>query len=177
MPNSVAANGGKRPEPLALVFPGQGSQSLGMAGKVIRVHPQVRERFETASEILGYDLLEVIERGPEASLGDTWHSQPAIYTASIAWLDALKVTWARNGRHLKPVAMAGHSLGQVTALVAAGALDFESGLVLVKERGPPDARGRPLAAWRDGVHHRPSGSRAPTDRTRGPLARHSGRRQ
>ena len=134
MPNSVAANGGERPEPLALVFPGQGSQSLGMAGKVIRVHPQVRERFETASEILGYNLLEVIERGPEASLGDTWHSQPAIYTASIAWLDALKVTWARNGRHLKPVAMAGHSLGQVTALVAAGALDFESGLVLVKER-------------------------------------------
>ena len=126
----------ERREPgFAVVFPGQGSQSRGMAGKVLRVYPEARERFERASQMLDYDLLHLIEQGPEKVLGDTLHSQPAIYTASIAWFDAWRAKWASAGRDLRPVAMAGHSMGQITAMVAAGTLDFERGLTLVSERG------------------------------------------
>lgn len=120
---------------VAVIFPGQGCQSIGMAGKVIRVYPLARERFDVASQILDYDLFSLIENGPEAVLGDTGHSQPAIYTASVAWYDALRERWAAAGCPLRPVAMAGHSMGQITAFVAAGALDFENGLRLVQERG------------------------------------------
>lgn len=119
----------------AIIFPGQGSQSLGMASEVLRVYGDARHRFETASEILGYDLLELIERGPVEDLDTTPYSQPAIFTASIAWFDALQATWERSGRPIRPVAMAGHSSGQITAVVAAGALDFEDGLRLVEARG------------------------------------------
>lgn len=121
--------------PVAIVFPGQGSQSVGMAGKVLRIHPKARARYEQASALLDYDLLALTEQGPDALLGDTEHSQPAIYTASIAWYEALRASWAAAGRELRPVAMSGHSMGQISALVAAGALDFERGLVLVRERG------------------------------------------
>lgn len=120
---------------VALVFPGQGSQSLGMADKVMRVFPGARRRFDIASEILGYDLIDLIDRGPAARLDDTRQSQPAIYVSSIAWVDALREEWRRAERPLRPRAMAGHSLGQITAFVAAGALDFENGLRLVQERG------------------------------------------
>ena len=120
---------------VAVVFPGQGSQSIGMAGKVLAVHPESRLRFERASDLLGYDLLDLIEDGPLSRLDNTSHSQPAIYTASIAWWDALVREWQQTDRSLEPVAMAGHSMGQITALVAAGALDFESGLELVHARG------------------------------------------
>lgn len=120
---------------VAVVFPGQGSQSLGMASRVLAVHPQAQGRFDMASELLGYDLLKLIEDGPQADLDETSYSQPAIYTASVAWWDALNDTWSAHGRTLSPVAMAGHSMGQITALVAAGALDFEDGLVAVRERG------------------------------------------
>jgi [acyl-carrier-protein] S-malonyltransferase len=120
---------------VAVVFPGQGSQSLGMAGKVLDVCPKSAERFSAASEILGYDLLKLIEEGPLDELDNTSFSQPAIYTASIAWWDALNEQWGQRGRVLNPVAMAGHSLGQITALVAADALDFDHGLRLVQQRG------------------------------------------
>ena len=121
--------------PVAVVFPGQGSQSVGMAGKVLRIHPAGHARYEQASALLGYDLLKLTEQGPDALLGDTEHSQPAIYTASIAWYEALRASWEAVGRDLRPVAMSGHSMGQITALVAAGALGFEHGLMLVRERG------------------------------------------
>ncbi len=120
---------------VAIIFPGQGSQSLGMAGDVLRVHPSARARFGTASDIVGYDMLALIEEGPLASLDNTSRSQPAIYTASVAWYDAFQEKWVRSGRALHPLVMAGHSMGQITAFVAAGALDFESGLRLVQERG------------------------------------------
>ena len=120
---------------VAVVFPGQGSQSIGMASRVLAVHPESRALFERASELLGYDLFSLIEDGPRVRLDNTSHSQPAIYTASIAWWDALKEEWLQAGRTLKPVAMAGHSMGQITALVAAEALDFERGLRLVHARG------------------------------------------
>ena len=119
---------------VAVVFPGQGSQSLGMAGKVIRVHPPARDRFTEASDVLGYDLLDLIEHGPLGDLNDTGHSQPAILTASVAWYDALRASWGRTGRPLQPVALAGHSMGQITAAVAAGALDFADGVRLVRDR-------------------------------------------
>lgn len=132
--------GSNTPEPdetlkVAVVFPGQGSQSIGMASKVLAIHPDGEQRFSAASKILGYDLLKLIEEGPERDLDNTAYSQPAIYTASIAWWDALREQWTASGRVIDPVAMAGHSMGQITALVAANALDFENGLRLVRERG------------------------------------------
>lgn len=133
-PTPEATSSAEETAGIALIFPGQGSQSLGMAGDVLRVHPAARERFERASEILGYDLIALIEEGPASELDRTSYSQPAIYTASVAWYDALKATWAESGRELRPVVMAGHSMGQITAFVVAGALDFEDGLRLVAER-------------------------------------------
>ncbi len=120
---------------VGIVFPGQGTQSLGMAGAILEVYPEARARFEQANEVLGYDLLKLVEEGPAEDLDDTLHSQPAIYVASIAWLDALRARWEDSGHPFEPIAMAGHSMGQVTACVAAGALDYESGLQLVQERG------------------------------------------
>lgn len=134
---------------IAIVFPGQGSQSRGMAGKLLRIYPGAEARFRGAQRILGYDLFHLIEEGSEQELGDTWHSQPAIYTASIAWYEALQKRWHEAGRASQPVvAMAGHSLGQISAAVAAGALDFEDGLHLVKERA---------RLMRDANHSRPGG--------------------
>ncbi len=120
---------------MAVLFPGQGSQSLGMASRVLRVYAQAHGRFQTASDLLGYDLLKLMERGPLENLDDTEYSQPAIYTASVAWYDALRAKWGEAGRPLRPVAMAGQSMGQITAFVAGEALDFEHGLRLVQARG------------------------------------------
>jgi len=106
-----------------------------MAGAILEVHPEARARFEQANEVLGYDLLRLVEEGPVEDLDETLHSQPAIYVASMAWLDALRARWEENGRPFEPIAMAGHSMGQITACVAAGALDYEAGLRLVQERG------------------------------------------
>ena len=119
---------------VVIMFPGQGSQSLGMAGQLLRIHTGARARFRTASEILGYDLLSVIEDGPSERLDDTWHSQPAVFTASMAWYDALRAKWEEVGRNLQPLAISGHSLGQITAFAAANALEFEQALQLVGER-------------------------------------------
>ena len=120
---------------IAIIFPGQGSQSLGMAGEILRIHPPAKKRFDSAANVLGYDLLKLIESGPLDELDVTDRSQPAIFTTSIAWLDALQARWANAGRELQPRVVAGHSLGQLTAMVAAGALDFEDGLRLAQERG------------------------------------------
>ena len=119
----------------AILFPGQGSQSVGMAGKVLEVYPGAAHWFERANQILDYDLLDLIERGPAAELDDTQHSQPAIFVASVAWLEALREKWNAVGRALTPTVVSGHSMGQITAMLSARALDFDEALRLVRRRG------------------------------------------
>lgn len=119
----------------ALVFPGQGSQSVGMAGKVLEVYPAAEHWFERANHLLDYDLLGLIERGPVEDLNETEHSQPAIFVASVAWLEALRATWQAAGRKLSPTVVSGHSMGQITAMLSAGSINFDDALRLVKSRG------------------------------------------
>lgn len=115
---------------LAFVFPGQGSQSIGMLAALGAAEPVVGETFAEASEVLGYDLWQLCQQGPEAELGSTERTQPAMLTAGVAtW----RVWVARGGP--QPVAMAGHSLGEYTALVCSGALDFRTAVDLVRYRG------------------------------------------
>ena len=118
----------------ALLFPGQGSQSVGMAGKVLRVHPPAVHWFERANEVLDYDLLALIEDGPTETLNETTHSQPAIFVASVAWLEALRDKWGQRGRSLSPAVVGGHSMGQITAMFSARAVDFDDALQLVRRR-------------------------------------------
>jgi [acyl-carrier-protein] S-malonyltransferase len=115
---------------LAFVFPGQGSQSIGMLAALGAAESVVRETFAEASEVLGYDLWQLVQWGPEADLGATERTQPAMLAAGVAtWR-----VWLRHGGP-RPVAMAGHSLGEYSALVCSEALDFRAGLDLVRYRG------------------------------------------
>lgn len=116
---------------LALLFPGQGSQSVGMGRDVHAAAPEARAVFEAADRALGLPLSELCFEGPEDALLPTEIQQPAILTTSVALLRALEV---RCGG-LSPAFVAGHSLGEYTALVAAGALDFEDAVRLVHQRG------------------------------------------
>lgn len=114
----------------AFVFPGQGSQSVGMLQALAQSEPLVEQTFAEASEVLGYDLWQLCQNGPEEQLGSTDRTQPAMLTAGVAtWR-----VWRKHGGGL-PVAMAGHSLGEYTALVCAGVLDFATAVSLVKFRG------------------------------------------
>ena len=115
---------------LALVFPGQGSQSPGMLAELAQAHPQVREAFAEASEGAGIDLWALSQDGPEERLNTTEFTQPALLAAGIAvW----RVWQAQGG--VAPAQLAGHSLGEYTALVAAGALSLGDGARLVRLRG------------------------------------------
>ncbi len=115
---------------LAFVFPGQGSQSVGMLAELGENQVSVKETFAQASEVLGFDLWELVQKGPEAELNDTANTQPAMLAAGVAiWR-----LWQQRGGE-NPVVMAGHSLGEYTALVCAGAVDFEEAVALVRERG------------------------------------------
>ena len=115
---------------VALVFPGQGSQSMGMLSELAVDFPQVRDCFAEASEGAGVDLWALSQDGPEAQLNQTEFTQPALLAAGVAvW----RVWQASNGP--KVVALAGHSLGEYAALVAAGALSLADGAALVRERG------------------------------------------
>lgn len=115
---------------LAMVFPGQGSQSVGMLAELAATSPQVTETFELASDALGYDLWALVQEGPEEQLNQTDRTQPAMLAAGVAvW----RVWQARDGA--LPAIMAGHSLGEYTALVCAGALEFSDAVALVAERG------------------------------------------
>jgi [acyl-carrier-protein] S-malonyltransferase len=116
--------------PFAFVFPGQGSQSVGMLSAHAAAEPVVRATFDEASKVLGYDLWQLSQEGPPERLGLTEITQPALLTASIAILRL----WAKRGGG-EPAAVAGHSLGEFTALVAAGALDFSTAVDVVKFRG------------------------------------------
>lgn len=114
----------------AFVFPGQGSQSVGMLKALADAEPLVQETFAEASQALGYDLWKLCQEGPEDQLGSTERTQPAMLAAGVAtWR-----VWRRHGGAL-PAAMAGHSLGEYSALVAADALDFQTAVKLVQFRG------------------------------------------
>lgn len=115
---------------LAFVFPGQGSQSLGMLAELGAEHPLVLETFKEASDALGYDLWALTQQGPEELLNQTDKTQPAILTASIA----LWRLWLAEGG-ARPVYVAGHSLGEYSALVAAGSLTLGEAVKLVERRG------------------------------------------
>ncbi len=115
---------------LALVFPGQGSQAVGMLGELAAAESQVGATFAEASEALGYDLWKVVAEGPAEELNQTHITQPAMLSAGIAvWR-----IWQEKGG-ATPAVMAGHSLGEYTALVAAGAIGFADAVALVAERG------------------------------------------
>ncbi|MBI1279421.1 MAG: ACP S-malonyltransferase [Anaerolineaceae bacterium] len=115
----------------AFVFPGQGSQMVGMAKDLAETYPVARQTLEQADEILGFALSDLCFNGPEDSLNDTYNTQPALYTAGIATLRVLQAEMPGA----VPGFAAGHSLGEFTALAAVGAVSFEDGLRLVRERG------------------------------------------
>lgn len=118
---------------IAFLFPGQGAQSVGMGRELDRDLPAVRELFDRAGDILGFDLRQVCFDGPAEALEATDVSQPAIYVASLAALKGLEV---ENPDLVASCAgAAGLSLGEYTALTFAGVMDFESGLRLVRKRG------------------------------------------
>ncbi|MEO0364740.1 MAG: ACP S-malonyltransferase [Pseudomonadota bacterium] len=115
---------------VAFVFPGQGSQSAGMLGDIAESRPAIRETFKEASEALGYDLWSICQDDPDGHLARTEITQPALLTASVAlWRE-----WSTS-EGVSPVVMAGHSLGEYSALVCAGTLDFADAVRLVEQRG------------------------------------------
>jgi [acyl-carrier-protein] S-malonyltransferase len=115
---------------LAFVFPGQGSQSVGMMSGLAKVSPVIEATFADASAVLGYDLWKRCQDGPVEALNSTECTQPAMLTAGVATYRL----WRERGG-AAPVLMAGHSLGEFTALVAAGALEFKAAVDLVRYRG------------------------------------------
>ncbi|MCX2727748.1 ACP S-malonyltransferase [Thermomicrobium sp. 4228-Ro] len=120
---------------LALLFPGQGSQHVGMGQRVHQFSEAARRVFAQAEEILGMPLRRLCFEGPVEELTDTANAQPAILTVSLAYLEAIRERLHELGTSLQPLVLAGHSLGEFTALVAANALRFEDALRLVRERG------------------------------------------
>ncbi|MCL5959371.1 MAG: ACP S-malonyltransferase [Chloroflexi bacterium] len=120
---------------VAYIFPGQGSQQVGMGKDLYESSPSARAIFDRANEILGFNLRDLCFNGPEEELTDTVNAQPAILTTSTACLEALREYCAAQGLQLAPSYVAGHSLGEYSALVAAGSLEFQEALLLVRERG------------------------------------------
>lgn len=114
----------------SIVFPGQGSQSVGMLSDLSEAYPIVQETFAEASDVLGYDLFKLTQEGPAEDLNITSKTQPALLTASYAiW----RIWQSLKGK--TPAYMAGHSLGEYSALVCAGALSFKDAVKLVEQRG------------------------------------------
>ncbi|TAK52955.1 MAG: [acyl-carrier-protein] S-malonyltransferase [Gammaproteobacteria bacterium] len=113
-----------------MMFPGQGSQSVGMLAGLAAAEPVVAATFAEASTVLGYDLWQLCQSGPEERLGGTEYTQPAMLAAGVATWRA----WLHRGG-ATPAMMAGHSLGEYSALVCAGAIDFTAAVGLVRERG------------------------------------------
>lgn len=114
----------------AFVFPGQGSQALGMLADLAALFPTVEHTFAEASAVLGYDLWQLVQCGPVEELNKTWKTQPALLTASVA---IFRILQQQGGK--KPTMMAGHSLGEYSALVCAGVLEFAEAVRLVELRG------------------------------------------
>ena len=114
---------------VAFVFPGQGSQAVGMLADCA-AEPVVQQTFAEASKVLGYDLWQLVSQGPAEELNKTQQTQPALLVASVA----LYRLWLQRGGAV-PAVMAGHSLGEYSALVCAGVLDFADAVKLVEQRG------------------------------------------
>ncbi|MCX8582133.1 MULTISPECIES: ACP S-malonyltransferase [unclassified Gilliamella] len=114
----------------AMVFPGQGSQAVGMLKDLAENYPIVKSTFDEASQVLGYDLWALVQDGPADELNKTWQTQPALLASSVA---IYRVWQSINGA--QPEFMAGHSLGEYSALVCAGVIDFKDAIKLVELRG------------------------------------------
>jgi len=114
---------------IAFVFPGQGAQKVGMGREMAESYPEAREIFEKADRTLGFSLSKLCFEGPEEELRKTVNTQPAILTTSVACLRMLEQ------ERITPMMVAGHSVGEYAALVAAGVLTFEEALKLVRRRG------------------------------------------
>jgi [acyl-carrier-protein] S-malonyltransferase len=115
---------------IAFVFPGQGSQSVGMMSALAAASPVIRSTFDEASSVLGYDLWALCQNGPEGDLNSTERTQPAMLAASVATYRL----WLEKGG-AQPALMAGHSLGEFSALVCAGAIEYPCAVDLVRFRG------------------------------------------
>lgn len=115
---------------LAFVFPGQGSQSVGMLADLAAGYPEIKRTFERASDALGKDLWAIVSDGPEEELNQTHNTQPAMLAAGVAVWEV----WCKHS-NVRPAWMAGHSLGEYTALVCSDAMSFEDGIKLVAARG------------------------------------------
>ncbi|MEX0784504.1 MAG: ACP S-malonyltransferase [Dehalococcoidia bacterium] len=120
---------------LALIFPGQGSQHVGMGEALAKVSQAARDVFKRADEVLEMKLSKLCFEGPAEELESTINTQPASFVTSMAWLAAMQERWVALDRKLEPMLFAGHSMGEFTAAVAAGTLPFDDGLRLVRERG------------------------------------------
>ncbi len=126
-------NGGERSR-LAYIFPGQGSQSVGMGKELYQSSRAAREVFEEVEDALGYPLTRIVLEGPEEKLRETVNAQPAIMAVSLACVKAIEETLGSN-ENLVPAFLAGHSLGEYTALAVAGVLGVHDTAMLVRERG------------------------------------------
>ncbi|MDA3979595.1 MULTISPECIES: ACP S-malonyltransferase [Gallibacterium] len=115
----------------AMVFPGQGSQAIGMLAELATQYPIVEQTFQQASEVLDYDLWALVQQGSAEELNKTWRTQPALLAASVA----IFRVWQQQYPELTPSVMAGHSLGEYSALVCAGVIDFQDAIQLVQLRG------------------------------------------
>ncbi|MCJ7433847.1 MAG: ACP S-malonyltransferase [Anaerolineales bacterium] len=119
------------PKTTAFIFPGQGSQAVGMGRDLAAQYPIAKQTFEEADSILGFSLSTLMWSGPDTDLNDTVNTQPALYVHSLAsWR-----TFTHLYQDIKPAALAGHSLGELSALSATGAFSFADGLRLVRTRG------------------------------------------
>jgi [acyl-carrier-protein] S-malonyltransferase len=119
------------PQSTAFVFPGQGSQAVGIGKELSETYPIAREIFDQADSILEFSISSLMWNGPAEELNETINTQPALYVHSVAaWR-----TFTLHDRDFKPATVAGHSLGELSALTASGALSFQDGLRLVRTRG------------------------------------------
>lgn len=129
------------PKTTAFVFPGQGSQAVGMGKSLAEEYADAKQLFDEADTILGFSLSNLMFNGPDTELNDTVNTQPALFLHSIASFQ----TFSRPFPDFEPAAVAGHSLGELSALTAAGALSFADGLRLVRKRGELMKRAGELA--------------------------------